>query len=96
MKIFEVQKNLTSYRYPLIKIVICILLVAVCLFRNRLFDISVRWLEICLSVVAFAVTIPAILCVYISCGEMMETYYNRKERKKKRKNKKDAQQGSTP
>ena len=95
MKIFEAQKNLTSYNYPLIKILICILLVAVCLFRNRLCDISVRWLEICLSVVAVAVTIPPILCVYISCGELMETYYNRKERKK-RKNKKDAQQGSTP
>lgn len=90
MKIFTMQKDLTSYRYPLIKIVICILLLAVCIFRNRLIDISVRWLEICLSVVAFAVTIPAILCVYISCGELMETYYNRKERKK-RKNKKDAQ-----
>ena len=89
MKIFTMQKDLTSYRYPLIKIVICILLVAVCLFRNRLFDISVRWLEICLSVVAFAVTIPAILCFYISCGEWLETCYNGKTQEEK--NIKDAQ-----
>lgn len=80
MKIFEMQQGLTSYKYPIIKLLICTVLVLVCIFRRSLFVITIKWLDICVSVLATALCIAALLCIEISCCEMLQVYINRKKK----------------
>lgn len=85
MKLFEVQTKLTSYRYPIAKIVVCIVLIVLCLCRNSIFPAPPEWVNVVLSVVCFGITIPAILCIYISVGELFHTYSNRRNAARKKK-----------
>lgn len=77
MKLFELQTNLYSYKYPLIKIIVCIIIIAISILRNNIVEISVKWLSIAVSFVCFIMVISSILCIYISVGELFHTYYNR-------------------
>ena len=81
MKIFELNTKLTSYLYPLAKIIISIMVVLFCIFRNHIFTISLKPLNFLVTLICFAATLAAILCTYISIGEL---FYVRKINRSKR------------
>ena len=82
MKIFELQTKLTSYSYPLIKITISIMIVLFSVFRNHLFTISLMPLNILVTLLCFIATLAAILCTYISMGELFYVWNNKKKQKR--------------
>lgn len=77
MKVFEVQKNLTSYWYPVMKIIICAVVIGLGIFRRKLLTIPYQWMNIIVSLVSFVLAIICILILYISIGEVFHTYANR-------------------
>ena len=82
MKIFELQTKLTSYSYPLIKMTISIMIVLFSVFRNHLFTISLMPLNILVTLLCFIATLAAILCTYISIGELFYVWNNKKKQKR--------------
>ena len=78
MKLFEVQTDLTSFTYPVVKIVICLSVMGFSILRNRIFCISNSWINVAVTVVCFVLTMPSILCLCISIGELFPTCSNRK------------------
>lgn len=70
MKIFEPQTSLKSVAYPVVKIVICLLLILLCISRNQLFNIELHWLNVLLSVLCFLVVLLSIFCICISAYEI--------------------------
>lgn len=82
MKIIEVRTNLSSYTHPLIKIITSLLIILFSVFRNTFFTISVVALNFLVTLFCFVATLAAILCIYISVGEL---FYVRKSRKASKK-----------
>lgn len=82
MKIFEVDTKLTSYTYPLIKIMISLSVILFSIFRSKIFTISMVALNFLVALLCFAATLASILCIYISVGEL---FYVRKSKKATRK-----------
>lgn len=78
--IFSLQTNLTGYLYPLVKIILSGAIILFCIFRNLIFNISVKPLKILVAAICCALTIGAILCIYVAVGEL---FYVRKNRKNK-------------
>ena len=83
MKIFEVQTKLTNYAYPLIKIVVSLLIIFFSVFRDEFFIISIGVLNFLLKLFCFIATSAAILCMYISVGELFYVWANKKKQKGK-------------
>ncbi len=79
MKMFEVQIGLKSYTYPVVKIIICLAIVALCLARDRLIQISAPWVNMLITVLCCVLTLASILCVYISMAECCEIFWNRRK-----------------
>lgn len=79
MRLFEVQSNLTSYTYPLIKITICISVIFLCIIRNQLFHLSIPLVNVIVTAFCFVLTIVSILCLYISIGEIFHIHTNRRK-----------------
>lgn len=78
MKLFEVQTNLTSYIYPLIKIIISIAIILLCIFRRRFLSIFSQWINTATSMISFVLVILCILVLYVSIGEVFHTFANRR------------------
>ena len=78
MKLFEVQTDMTSFTYPVVKIIICLSVIILGLLRNRIFQFSNAWLNAIVTLLCFVLTIASILCLYISVGEVFHTSANRK------------------
>ena len=78
MKLFEVQTDLTTYTYPVVKIIICLAVISLSLLRNRIFQFSNTWVNATVTLLCFVLTIAGILCLYISVGEVFHTSTNRK------------------
>ena len=83
MKIFELNTKLTGYSYPVTKIIISVIVVLVSIFRNELFTISSKPVSFLVTLVCFAATLAAILCTYLSVGELFYVCKNRKNQKNK-------------
>lgn len=78
MRLFEVKKDLTSYTYPVVKIIISLSLIILSLLRNRIFQFSNSLVNVTVTLFCFILTIASILCLYISVGEVFHTSKNRK------------------
>ncbi|MGN1349361.1 MAG: hypothetical protein ACI4VI_10490 [Acutalibacteraceae bacterium] len=78
MKLFEVQTDLTSYSYPVVKILICVSVIILSIVRDHIFRFSSSWADILVSILCFALSIISILCLYISIGELFHTASNRR------------------
>ncbi len=85
MKIFELQTKLNSYSYPLIKIIISVMIILFSVFRNQLFTISLQSLDFLVTLLCLVATLAAILCTYISIGELFYVWSNKKKQKGKKK-----------
>lgn len=78
MRLFEVKKDLTSYTYPVVKIIISLSVIVLSLLRNRIFQFSNSLVNVTVTLFCFILTIASILCLYISVGEVFHTSTNRK------------------
>lgn len=78
MKLFEVQTDLTSFTYPIVKIIICLSLIILSFVRNRIFRFSNPWINLGATLLCFVLLMASILCIYISIGELFHTCANRK------------------
>ena len=81
MKLFQLRTDLTSYTYPISKIIACLSIVCFSIFRDHFIQLTKRWADIAFSVFCFQVSILSILCFYISVGELFYVYANRKTAK---------------
>ena len=79
MKLFEPNLNSTSYKIPIIKLVISVAIITACVFRNSIFHIENKLLGIIFSSVAFVFTIICVVIAYISCCEIYATFENTHE-----------------
>lgn len=77
MKLFTLQTDLTSYTYPIVKIVICVLIVAFSIMRRSIINFSAQWVDIVVTVLCLILSVMSILCVYISVGELFYVYKKR-------------------
>lgn len=78
MKLFEVHTDLTSFTYPVVKIIICLSVIILSFARNRYFRFSNPWIEFGVALLCFVLLVASILCLYISVGELFHTCANRK------------------
>ncbi len=69
--IFKCSEKIRSYTYPVIKIVLCILLIIFLINRNHFFVIQSSFWEIVVRIICFQIIILAVLCIYISAAEMI-------------------------
>ena len=77
-KLFELQTNLTNYAYPLVKIIVSVLIILFSIFRNNLFVITSKPLNILITVICCVATVSSILCIYIAVPELFYVYKNKK------------------
>lgn len=77
MKLFEMQTNLSSYAYPIGKIIACLLIMIACMFRARILCFQSRWINGTLTFLAGMLTLACVLCIYISVGELFCAYFNK-------------------
>ena len=77
MKLFQVKTNLTSYYYPIVKILIGLLMIFLAIMRNRIFSFSRPWINIIISVLCGVLTLIIVLVIYISIAELCYAYSNR-------------------
>ena len=83
MKIFELNTKLESYLYPFAKIIISAIIVLFSIFRNNIFTISLKQANFFVTLICFVATLAAILCTYISVGELFYVWKNKKKQKSK-------------
>ena len=81
-KLFELQKDLTNYTYPLTKIAVSIVIILFSIFRKSLFVISSKPLNILVTLICFVATLASILCVYIAIPELLYVWKNKKAKRK--------------
>ena len=77
-KLFELQTDLTSFTYPVVKIIICLSIIILSLVRNQIFQFSNSWIYFAVTLLCFVLTMASVLCFYISVGELFHTHENRK------------------
>lgn len=80
MNIFKVQTDSCSYKYPISKILVSLILILVCINRNKLISTSKRYAFI-IALLCLVVVLASAMCIYISIGELGHTYANRKNAK---------------
>ena len=81
MKIFEVQTDLHSYKYPVVKLIICLVIIVVQIWNPL--GVHYSYLPLCILAAAFRFTLgmTSIRCMYISIVEMCEIFWNRRKNK---------------
>ena len=89
MKLFQPNKNLKSYIYPIFKIVVFIsLLIISFVVDKRLLKKSQTihfGIDISVKIISVILIIISIYCIYVSVAEVLYIYENRKEEKEKEK-----------
>ena len=74
--IFEPQRDLTSFTYPIIKIIICILIYLLVFFRDHFITVTTVFGKVLTAAVSGVLVIASILCVYVSVFEIFFTIGN--------------------
>lgn len=77
-KLFELQTELTSYTYPVVKLVICLTIIGFGIGGKQYVHFSSVWFNILATLFRFVIAILCILFVYISIGELFYIYSNRR------------------
>lgn len=78
MKMFEHRTDLMTYSYPLIKIIVCLAIILICIFRNRFIGNLNRFMSIVIAAICFLVGLASILCIYNAVAELFYVSENRK------------------
>lgn len=80
MKLFEHHTNQTTYKQPVIKVLVSISVMLACIFR---YDVQIKWLSFLISVFCVIITAVSILCIYNAIADMFYAYSNRKKNQQK-------------
>lgn len=86
MKVFRMQDDLESYTYPILKIVVSIIIIAITVYRDKIFTIESQLLRTFVALISSIVVILCFICIYISFAEIVEMLCKKAERKRNRKN----------
>ena len=73
---FELNPNTNSLIVPITKILLCVVLMIVFFYRDRIFPISNKVLDMALVIIF---TCVSILIIYISIAEIIELHYKSKD-----------------
>lgn len=71
MNLFACNMHLKSYTYPIVKILICIIVIIILINRNYIVYIEKTYLNIVVGLICAIVGMMCILCVYISFAEII-------------------------
>ncbi len=78
-KIFEVNTEIKNYTYPVVKIVLCLVVLLILLNRRKIFSLEETVVTHLITVFAFVISVVCIFCIYISVAEIVELYDRRAE-----------------
>ena len=78
MKLFELQTDLTSFTYPVVKIISCLSVIILIFMRDHIFRFSNLWADVAVTVLCVLLFMASILCLCISIGELFIVYANLK------------------
>ena len=82
MKIFEVNDEIKSYTYPILKILICAVIITIIYNRNKIFSITSILGNLIITALVFGLLLGCILCIYISVIEITELHDRRIDEKR--------------
>ena len=82
LNLFRVDDAMSTYTYPLMKIVICIAIIPLLIFRDHFIHIEQLIGEIIFGVVCVELGIACILCIEISFAQLLVVHDNRSKNKK--------------
>jgi hypothetical protein len=71
LNIFSCNDNLTTYTYPLVKILVCVVLIILPIYRGHFINLDNIIFNAIMGGVSFVVGIAGVLCVYISIAEII-------------------------
>ena len=77
MDIFHIDDNLKTYTYPMVKILICFLLILAFIYRDHIIQIDGKIINILIGVMCTVLGIICIYCIYISVFELFQVHENR-------------------
>lgn len=77
MDIFHVNENVKSYKYPILKIIVCVILIITFINRDRIIYIDNKVINIIIGILCTTVGIVCIYCIYISVYELFLVHGNR-------------------
>ena len=77
MHLFSIDESMDSYIYPIVKIVLCIAIILLLIFRNHFIQINQSLWEIIVGVFCVALGIACILCIEISFAQLFVVHDNR-------------------
>ena len=78
MKIFQYNDELKSYKYPVIKLLICIVLIVAFIYRDHIIPIDNKVIDNIVGVCCQLIGVQCIYCVYISIAEILQVRSNKK------------------
>lgn len=81
MDIFHIKEDAKSYTYPIVKIIIFVALIISFIYRDHIFHIDNKAIDIIIGVFCTMIGIVCIYCIYISIFEFSEIHENRKKAK---------------
>lgn len=82
MNIFHFNETNKSYIYPIIKIIVCVVLIIIFMNSGRVFHIDntdSKLIKIIISVLGVVVVLACAFCIYISGAELLQAYENREK-----------------
>lgn len=77
MKLFKLRLDSVSFLGSVVKIIICLPLIFLCIFRNRIYQFSNVILDAIVSLLCVVIGIASLLCLLISICEVIQTFENR-------------------
>ncbi len=83
VNLFKVQKKLKSYKYPILKIIVCVIILLMIFLRYKLFYLENEIINKVVTSLCFVLTLCGIFCIYISVIEISNLYTERKKQNRK-------------
>lgn len=80
MHLFSIDESMNSYIYPVVKIVLCIVIILLLIFRGHFIQINQLLWDIIERVFCTALGSACILCIVISFAQLLVVHDNRSEK----------------
>lgn len=77
MDIFHINEDVKSYAYPILKIIVCAVLIIILINRDQIIRIDNKVINIIIGILCTAIGIVCIYCIYISAYELSQVHENR-------------------